>query len=134
MTAEPRRDSSGTTCTDSFSSTAHVRARLNVSPMRTAPALVRHQHRMGSTSTLAGPGGAVAGVCADAARPPRSSRKHNATRISLRMGLPQPPLRHELAQRNVGFGLIQPDRHDIDVVVFGSFTHLVLPLACAIGE
>ena len=45
-------DSSGMTCTPSASSTAHVNPTVNVSPMRTAALLVRHQQRIGSTSTI----------------------------------------------------------------------------------
>src|SRR4029453_12439994 len=36
----------------SFSTTAQVRTTLNDSPILTAPALVRHQQRMGSASTV----------------------------------------------------------------------------------
>src|ERR1700682_4612840 len=79
MTAPPSRDSSGTTWTISFSRTAHVSASSNVSPMRTAPALVRHQHLMGSTWTIWSVDGA--GCCAHpgegrAAPSTASSEKH----------------------------------------------------------
>ena len=52
MTAPASRDSSGTTCTASLSSTAQVSVRSKVWPIRTAPSLVRHQQRIGSTDTI----------------------------------------------------------------------------------
>src|ERR1700681_569891 len=83
MTAPPSRDSSGTTWTISLSRTAHVSVRSYVSPMRTAPALVRHQHLMGSTWTICSVDGA--GCCADpgegrAAPSSASSHKHRTLR------------------------------------------------------
>src|SRR6266436_2160621 len=82
MTAPASRDSSGTTWTISFSRTAHVSPRSNVSPIRTAPALVRHQHLMGSTWTICsvdGPGccahpgeGGAAPSSASSAKPPKA--------------------------------------------------------------
>src|ERR1700676_2646417 len=83
MTAPPSRDSSGTTWTISLSRTAHVSVRSYVSPMRTAPALVRHQHLMGSTWTICSVDGA--GCCAHpgegrAAPSNASSHRHQTVR------------------------------------------------------
>src|SRR6516225_1241620 len=140
MTPEPRRDSSGTTCTASFSRTAQVSERSKGSPTRTAPALVRHQHRIGSTSTEGGPGGTVAGAWEKAGtapiRPIRVRMMIAATRISLGMRLSQPPFCHEFTQGDVGLGLIESNRHDVDVARLGQTTNLLLPLArsfCQLG-
>ncbi len=74
ITAPASRDSSGTTCTASLSSTAHVSVRSNVSPILTAPLLVRHQQRIGSTDTICSVDGA--GWLHGQRRPGQSDREH----------------------------------------------------------
>src|SRR4051794_31714398 len=78
ITATPRCDSSGTTCTASFSSTAQVSDNVKASPIRIPPVVVFHQQRIGSTSTLV-TGGLVAGAWARAAAGAASARKQSRT-------------------------------------------------------
>lgn len=120
--------------------------------MRTVAALVRHQHRIGSTSTLVVRSG-VAGGCAQTAagRNPESASitpadarrdvravtngsssatvSHPQAGRYLSVGLPQSPFGDELTEREIGLSRVEPDLHHVEIELFGGALHLALPFA-----
>src|SRR5438045_3259766 len=127
----------------------------NGSPTRTALLLVRHQHRIGSASTFTVPGGAAGVSCAASATPPamriptkiavlpicspsqvRSSKfkvqsqfKLQTSHFQVSGALPQPPLHHELGDRNDALNLIESELQHIDARVLRRPLDVVLPVA-----